>query len=43
MDLALSLVDHVVCLHNGRVIAHGTPDQIRQDDAVQEVYLGVPA
>ena len=43
MDLALSLVDHVVCLHNGRVIAHGMPDQIRQDDAVQEVYLGVPA
>ena len=43
MDLALSLVDRVVCLHNGHVIAQGTPDQIRHDDAVQEVYLGVPA
>ncbi len=43
MDLALSLVDRVVCLHNGRVIARGTPDEIRRNDAVQEVYLGVPA
>jgi branched-chain amino acid transport system ATP-binding protein len=43
MDLALSLVDYVLCLHNGRIIGQGTPDDIRRDAAVQEVYLGAPA
>ncbi len=43
MDLALSLVDYVLCLHNGRVIGQGTPDEIRRSAAIQEVYLGAPA
>ena len=42
MDLALGLVDRVTCLHNGRVLADETPDAIRRNAAVQEVYLGTP-
>jgi branched-chain amino acid transport system ATP-binding protein len=40
MDLALGLVDMVTCLHFGKVIAEGTPDSIRANATVQEIYLG---
>src|SRR5699024_8988377 len=40
MSLALSLVDRVLCLHNGSQIALGKPDEVRQDPLVQDVYLG---
>jgi branched-chain amino acid transport system ATP-binding protein len=40
MRLALSLADEVLCLHNGRQIAHGPPDEVRDDATVQAVYLG---
>lgn len=40
MDLALELVDRVVCLHNGSVIAEGSPGEIRENETVQAVYLG---
>lgn len=40
MDLALGLVDWVTCLHFGRVIAEDEPDRIRENEMVQEVYLG---
>jgi branched-chain amino acid transport system ATP-binding protein len=42
MDLALGLVDRVTCMHEGRVLTEGTPDAIRRDARVQEVYLGRP-
>ncbi len=42
MDLALGLVDHVTCLHYGQVLVEGSPDEIRGNDLVQEVYLGKP-
>jgi branched-chain amino acid transport system ATP-binding protein len=42
MDLALGLVDRVTCMHEGRILAEGTPDAIRRDARVQEVYLGRP-
>jgi branched-chain amino acid transport system ATP-binding protein len=42
IDLALSLVDHVTCMHNGRLLVEGTPDEIRANERVQEVYLGRP-
>jgi branched-chain amino acid transport system ATP-binding protein len=42
MDLALGLVDFVTCLHFGQVLCEGTPDMIRGDERVQEVYLGKP-
>jgi branched-chain amino acid transport system ATP-binding protein len=40
MGLVLSVCDHVVVLDFGRVIARGTPEQIRHDDAVIAAYLG---
>jgi len=40
MSLALELVDEVLCLDNGVPLAHGTPDEIRANPAVQAVYLG---
>jgi branched-chain amino acid transport system ATP-binding protein len=40
MSLALQLTDRVLCLHNGRQIALGSPAQIRSDAQVQAVYLG---
>jgi branched-chain amino acid transport system ATP-binding protein len=42
MDLALGLVDRVTCMHEGRILSEGTPDAIRRDARVQEVYLGRP-
>jgi branched-chain amino acid transport system ATP-binding protein len=40
MGLVLSVCDEVVVLDFGRVIARGTPEQIRNDDAVIAAYLG---
>ncbi len=39
MEIALELVDHVLVLDNGQVIAEGDPESIRADDRVQAVYL----
>lgn len=36
----MELSDRVVCLHQGRVIADGTADEIRSNDDVVEAYLG---
>jgi branched-chain amino acid transport system ATP-binding protein len=40
MSLALGLADRVLCMHNGRQIALGTPDEVRRDERVRAVYLG---
>ena len=42
IDLALGLVDRVVCMYQGAVLVEGTPDQIRGNAQVQEIYLGRP-
>lgn len=39
MDIALELVDRVLVLDNGRPIAEGGPDEIRNNQTVQDVYL----
>jgi branched-chain amino acid transport system ATP-binding protein len=41
MDLMMSVCDTIVVLDFGKVIATGTPDQVRTDDAVTAAYLGV--
>ena len=40
MGLVLSVCDEVYVLDFGKLIAHGTPDEIRGNDAVITAYLG---
>jgi branched-chain amino acid transport system ATP-binding protein len=40
IDLALDLVDRVVCMAQGAVLVEGRPDEIRGNQKVQEIYLG---
>jgi ABC-type branched-subunit amino acid transport system ATPase component len=40
MDVVLSISDHIVVMHQGRLLAQGTPEAIRANEEVQEAYLG---
>jgi len=40
MDVALRVAHWVTMMHDGRVIASGTPAEIRADETVHELYLG---
>ena len=40
MDAVFRLADRVTVLVNGRVLASGAPDEIRNDPRVRDVYLG---
>jgi len=40
MDVALGLADRVTVLHQGRVILEGTPDEVRANAEVRDVYFG---
>jgi ABC-type branched-subunit amino acid transport system ATPase component len=41
MDLVMRLCDHVVVFDRGRLLAEGTPAEVRSDERVLEAYLGV--
>ncbi len=40
MDVALRVAERVTMMHDGRVIVEGTPDEIRADELVHDLYLG---
>ena len=40
IDIALALADRVTVLHRGNVILDGTPDEVRTNPEVREVYFG---
>ncbi len=40
MDAMFELVERITVLQEGRVLVEGTPDEIRNNAAVQEAYLG---
>ena len=40
MDVVFSLADRITVLHYGRILATGTPDEIRHNQDVKDAYLG---
>jgi neutral amino acid transport system ATP-binding protein len=40
MDVVMSISDRVVCMAEGRVIADGTPEEVVDNQAVVDAYLG---
>ena len=40
MEVVLDIADQITVLNRGSVIAEGTPDEIRSNQEVQDVYLG---
>lgn len=40
MDMIMNVCDHIVVLNFGKMIAHGTSEEVQSDDAVIEAYLG---
>jgi branched-chain amino acid transport system ATP-binding protein len=40
MDVALRAAEWVTMMHDGRVIVEGTPDEIRANETVHDLYLG---
>ena len=40
MDVVFSLADKITVLHYGKILATGTPDEIRRNPDVKDAYLG---
>lgn len=40
MNVVFSLAEHITVLHQGAVIADGTPEEVKNSEEVQEAYLG---
>jgi branched-chain amino acid transport system ATP-binding protein len=40
MDIALRVAEQVTMMHDGHVVAEGTPDEIRANELVHDLYLG---
>lgn len=40
MDIVFGFADRVIVMNRGRIIAAGTPDEVRENEDVRAVYLG---
>jgi branched-chain amino acid transport system ATP-binding protein len=40
LEIALRVVSIVTVMHNGRILKHGTPQEIEDDAEVQAIYMG---
>lgn len=40
MDLVFSFADQIIVMHYGNIIAQGTPEEIKTNSMVQEIYIG---
>jgi branched-chain amino acid transport system ATP-binding protein len=40
MDVAFSFAERITVLHQGRVLADGSRDEVSANDLVQQAYLG---
>jgi len=40
MDVVFAAAERIMVMHQGRVIAEGTPQSVREDPQVQAIYLG---
>ena len=40
MDVVFNLADRITVLNDGRVLATGSPDEIRNNTEVRNAYLG---
>ncbi len=43
MDVVFNIADKITVLHQGQVLAEGSPDEVKDDPNVQRVYLGEAA
>ncbi|MBV9859847.1 MAG: ABC transporter ATP-binding protein [Alphaproteobacteria bacterium] len=43
MDVVFAHADRIIVMHRGRLIAEGSPAQVRENQEVREVYLGAEA
>jgi ABC-type branched-subunit amino acid transport system ATPase component len=42
MDVVFKYSDRIVAMHEGRILADGTPDEIRRNEVVATTLLGAP-
>jgi branched-chain amino acid transport system ATP-binding protein len=40
MKLVLGISNRILVLHHGELLAEGTPQEVRRNEAVKRVYLG---
>ena len=40
MDMVMSISDFITVMHQGRILAEGTPEEIASNETVQKAYLG---
>ncbi len=41
MDLVFGVAERIIAMHYGEIIAQGTPEEIRINPRVREVYMGM--